>query len=262
MNAIEVSGMKRATIFFSPKACVLALLVLSGSVPFLRAEDSVGTSEIASAMLEKVDSYRSFGGSGFSYDFATSEDGSESSLMRVFVHSRGTESVLVKYVEPIKERGRTLFLRGNAFWLYEPGMKNAIRVSPRQLLFGQASAGDISRISFRAMYDIESVLGAKGGGQSFKLKAKANVGATYDLVELRTDAEMRPQVAECRGSSGTLIKTIRYTGYESIDGKQLLTAFTISDAICGKTTAVHLSNFSSEIPAESAFSIQALKYNR
>jgi hypothetical protein len=111
------------------------------------------------------------------------------------------------------------------------------------------------------MYDLKSTERIEGG-LKLRLKAKSGAGATYDLVDLTTDSGYRPLVAECRGSSGSLMKTLRYDGYKTIDGKLLLVAFTIRDEIGGKTTTVRLGNFDAAVPSESAFSVQALKNYR
>jgi hypothetical protein len=226
----------------------------------------LGAEDAGAATLAAVDSFRSFGGSGYSYDFATVEDTGEASLMRVSVllgdpAKGGMEAALVKYLDPVKQRGRAVLVRGNAFWLFESGMKTAIRISPRQLLFGQASAGDVSRISFRTMYALQSSE-ASEGGYRLRLKAKPGAGATYELVELRTGADYRPASAACMGANGLLMKTILYEGYERIGGRELLTSFSIRNEIDGKTTKVSLGNFDSSVPPESAYSVQALKYYR
>jgi hypothetical protein len=217
--------------------------------------------------LAKVDAFRSLGGSGYSYDFATLEDGGVASLMRVSVRlggpasPGGMEAALVKYLEPARQRGRAVLVRGNAFWIYEPGMKNAMRISPRQLLFGQASAGDVSRISFSSMYELTGSEAAEGGFR-LSLKARPGAGATYDLVDLRTGADYRPLRAECRGASGALMKTIIYDTYEAIGDRTLLTGFEIRDEVDGKTTKVSLGKFDRVLPPESAFAVSALKYYR
>jgi hypothetical protein len=225
------------------------------------APDSDGAPGSAGDSLARIDSYRVYAKGGFSYDFETTEEDGQRSLMRVSVRLEPAEEALVKYLEPVKERGRAILVRGNAFWLYEPGMKNSLRISPRQLLFGQASAGDVSRISFNTMYDLVSTE-KTALGFALRLKAKPNAGATYDLVDLETDAQERPLAAKCRGSSGTLMKTIRYDGYQSYGGKVLLVSFSIRDEIEGKTTSVRLGGYDASLPPESAYSIQALKNYR
>jgi outer membrane lipoprotein-sorting protein len=210
--------------------------------------------------LAAVDSYRAFDEAGFSYDFASSGEEGES-LMRVAVRTRGEEAALVRYLEPAKQRGRLVLVRGNSFWLLDKDMKQPIRISPRQLLFGQASAGDISRISFRTMYSVQG-RERSGGGIVLRLAAKSGAGATYERVDLRTDSGFRPVEAACMGRSGVLIKTIRYEKYERIGGRELLTEFTIVDAVSGKKESVRLSNFDSATPPDSAFAVQALRFQK
>jgi outer membrane lipoprotein-sorting protein len=234
-------------------AMFLAAILLSMVLP---AQDSSAEGDAA---LRKADAFRAYNDSGFSYDFsATGEDG-QTSLMRVSVRLSGEEAALVRYREPAKRRGQAVLVRGKAFWLYEPGMKSSLRISPRQILFGQASAGDVSRISFRSMYDLIGRADSEGMSV-FSLRAKPGAGATYDLVDLFTAADSRPVKALCKGRSGTLMKTIRYDTYELIDGKVLLTEFVLTDEINKKSERMRLSNFSGSIPADADFTVQALRF--
>lgn len=234
-------GIALAVIF-----CSLAMGVASAEVPS------------SAAILAKADSYRLFAASGFSYDFWTEDSKGEVSLMRVAVRLDGEETALVRYLEPVGQRGRAVLVRGNTFWLFEPGMKSALRISPRQILFGQASAGDVSRINYRTMYAVEKV-GEEGGNTILTLAALSGAGATYDAVDLVTDADGRPLEARCRGKSGTLMKTIRYEKYEAIGGKPLLTEFSLFDEIHKEKQRVKLSRYSADLPPVSAFSVQALR---
>jgi hypothetical protein len=212
------------------------------------------------AALAKADSYRAFSESGFSFDFTSSGVEGES-RMRVSVRTGSEDAALVRYLEPAKRRGRLVLVRGGSFWLLDKDMKSPIRISPRQLLFGQASAGDVSRIGFRSMY---SVAGRRssGGDIVLSLEARSGAGATYDLVELRADSGYRPIEAACKGRSGALIKTIRYLKYERVAGKELLTEFEILDEASGEIERVRLSNFDAATPPESAFAVQALRFQR
>jgi hypothetical protein len=236
----------------------LSLVLLAGLslLALVHADAEVaGAAEI----LAKVDSFRLYAARGYSYDFATSESDGTESLMRVAVSLGDGESALVRYLEPLKERGRAVLVRGSSFWLFESGMKSALRISPRQMLSGQAAAGDVSRIAFGPMYEIVS-RGQTDSGFLLSLKAKPKAGATYDQVELETDLAYRPTRARCKGASGLLMKTIDYDGYALIGGKDLLVGFSIADAIGKTVTRIRLSNFSPELPPESAFSVQALRY--
>jgi hypothetical protein len=241
------------------KALALAARLAAAVLAAVAPAAAQGTEEDASA-LAKADSYRAFSESGFSFDFSSSGVEGES-LMRVSVKIGAEDAALVRYLEPAKRRGRLVLVRGGSFWLLDKDMKSPIRISPRQLLFGQASAGDVSRIGFRSMY---SVTGRSRSGDDIvlSLAARSGAGATYDLVELRTDSGYRPIEASCRGRSGALIKTIRYLKYERVAGKELLTEFEILDEASGKTERVRLSNFDAATPPESAFAVQALRFQR
>jgi len=235
-------------------ASIAALFLLIGTAAPAQAGQN------GSDILAAVDSYRDYDAGGYSFDFATS--GSEgSSLMRVSVRTEGDGAALVRYLEPAKDRGRLVLVRGNSFWLLDPGMKKSLRISPRQLIFGQASAGDITRISFGAMYDI-AVKSDVPGGVILKLKAKKDAGATYDLVDLRTDEKGRPIEAACMGRSGALIKTISYEKFETIGGKELLTGFSIKDEASGDSERVRISGFDASLPPDSAFTVQGMRFQK
>jgi hypothetical protein len=208
--------------------------------------------------LERIDSFRSFDEAGYSFDFST--QGSEGEgLMRVSVRLSGEEAALVRYLEPAKHRGRIVLVRGNSFWLLDSGMKKPLRISPRQLLLGQAAAGDITRISYALMYEIVGRTEARDGFV-FDLAARKDAEATYDRVALRTDSSFRPIEAACRGRSGTLIKTIKYERYETVAGKELLTGFSIVDEASSEIERVRLSNFDRSVPPASAFAVQGLRF--
>lgn len=211
--------------------------------------------------LARIDAFRVYDESGFSYDLTTTGDDGQRSKMRVSVRLGGEEAALVRYSEPVKQRGQTVLVRGNSFWLFQPGMRNALRIAPRQIIFGQASAGDISRISFGTMYAVESRKETDGAIE-IGLKAKPGANATYDLVDLRVDLDYRPISARCRGKSGTLMKTIRYEKFETIAGKALLTEFVIVDEINKKSERLLLSGFDAKVPPLSEFSVQALRFSR
>jgi outer membrane lipoprotein-sorting protein len=244
---------------FAARARKLAALFAILIAPSILAGQNADIASPDDQALGKIDAFRAYDESGFSYDFRTIGDDGQSSLMRVSVRLEGENAALVRYREPAKQRGQAVLVRGNAFWLYEPGMKNALRISPRQILFGQASAGDVSRIDFHSMYAVME-RGESEGLLTFKLKAKAGANATYDLIDLFTTADFRPVKAFCKGKSGTLMKTIRYGKYERIEGKELLTEYTLVDEINKKSELMRMSNFDHAVPPLSDFSIQALRF--
>ncbi|HNY18110.1 MAG TPA: outer membrane lipoprotein-sorting protein [Treponemataceae bacterium] len=211
-------------------------------------------------ILAKVDAYREYAKSGFAFDFTLTEANGSRSVMRVSLDGDNREISLAKYLEPKKYARRVVLTVKNAFFIYDRGMVAPVRITPREMMFGQASAGDITRITFGGMYSVVSVE-RKDGAIALRLKAIPDKGATYDLIDLRVDgATFKPTLAECKGSSGTAIKTIAYDSYEAVQGKELLTAFRITDCATGKTSEVRLGNFSTATLPHASFTVEAMKY--
>jgi hypothetical protein len=63
---------------------------------------------------------------------------------------------LVRYAEPPRDAGKLVLLKGGNLWFYDPASKASIRISPQQRLTGQASEGDVSRSTSRAITPPES----------------------------------------------------------------------------------------------------------
>ena len=210
------------------------------------------------SFLEEADRYRQFDQRGFSATYhMTGSDGSKSS-MRIAVRFLPSEAVLVHYIEPAREAGRRILVLENSYWLQEQGTRQPLRISARQILGGQAAAGDLSRVSFSRMYSLESVREEDEGYILF-LNSKKNTGANYDKIELSTDLNRRPIQALCMGRSGVVLKQILYTGYTVFEGKEVLTRYRIVDPIDNSHIDIEISEYSSDIPAERAFSIHALR---
>jgi hypothetical protein len=105
--------------------------------------------------LVQVDSYRLFSDKGFSFEYRLIE-GSDVSVMDVYIKNSDRSSVLSVYKAPASLAGRKIFMDGTTFWMLDKKMRDPIRISSRQMLFGQASAGDITRLSFSDAYTIVS----------------------------------------------------------------------------------------------------------
>jgi hypothetical protein len=212
------------------------------------------------ALLARVDAYREFSETGFSFDFTVTGEKGSRSVMRVYLDSANRSNTsIAKYLEPRRYNRRAVLALGNSFYIYDQGMLAPVRITPREMLFGQAAAGDITRISFSFSYAVEQA--AREGEQILvHLKALPDRGATYELVDLAVSAaDYRPLRAECKGASGTVMKLIEYTGFERINGRELLTAFTITDSATKNRSVIGLGNFRSDTLPPSSFSVEALK---
>jgi putative ABC transport system permease protein len=257
-----LGGVLMSTLFFGKTGIVkqlycLILLLFIHSLPGF-AQNTVPDGE---ALLRRVDAYRQFAPAGFSFDFTVSE-GTSRSLMRVSLDNTDQNNSIAQYREPARYRRRLVLCRGNSFFIYEPGMTAPIRITPREMLFGQAAAGDITRISFSGSYSLE-VTEERGEALLLRLKALNGRDATYDFIDLTVNkADYRPINAQCKGASGRVIKTIDYERFETIGGRELLTGFTITDGASKKTSIVVLSNFSAETLPSSSFTVEGIRFVR
>lgn len=199
--------------------------------------------------LLKVDSYRMVEPSGFSFDFHLEEESKTKKseyTMRVYVKDNSSNYAICKYLKPDKMKGRVILVDRKNFWYLDRGMKTPIRINSRQMLFGQASAGDITRIIFSDYYSLTSTTN-EGEQLRLELKSIPKKGAVYSSIVLYVESgTYKPVFAECYAKSGKLLKNIEYTGFGIYKGNEVLTEMIISDADGRSVSRVSLLNFSSD----------------
>jgi hypothetical protein len=133
--------------------------------------------------------------------------------------------VLMYFVDPASDRGRKLLVDGDAVYLLFVRTTNPIRLSPLEVLTGQASNGDVVR-TFARDYEVETMTEeTREGAQDyhFSLVAKESVGDTsYKRVQLWVEkSSLRLVYAEFYAASGVLLKKAFYRDYRSAMGKDI-----------------------------------------
>ncbi len=133
--------------------------------------------------------------------------------------------VLMYFVDPASQRGRKLLVDGDAVYLLFVRTTNPIRLSPLEVLTGQASDGDVVR-TFARDYDVESMTdGALDNSPvyHFSLVAKESVGDTsYKRVQLWVEkSSLRLLYAEFYAASGVLLKKAYYKDFRPAMGKDV-----------------------------------------
>jgi outer membrane lipoprotein-sorting protein len=133
--------------------------------------------------------------------------------------------VLMYFVDPASDRGRKLLVDGDAVYLLFVRTTNPIRLSPLEVLTGQASNGDVVR-TFARDYDVESMTEETRDGTQdyhFSLLAKESVGDTsYKRVQLWVEkSSLRLVYAEFYAASGALLKKAFYRDYRPAMGKDV-----------------------------------------
>ncbi len=128
---------------------------------------------------------------------------------------------LVVYVSPPRDAGKMVLFRGNVLWFYDPASKDSIRIPPQQILFGQASAGDLLTENLAVNYTatllgteaIEDAGRQKRDCWHLDLKA-ANESATYNRVEYWVEQDnFYPIKAKFYSDSGRLLKILYYRNF-------------------------------------------------
>ena len=185
-----------------------------------------------SAILDKVDAFRvPYANFMIQTRITTYEDGRimDSGLFHVYFH--GLENSLVIQKEGKNRRMKILF-RGDQLWVQLPGSQRPLRITPIQRLMGEASNGDVARVSFTRDYRIEAV-DSSDCDSVFVLDLIARrPSATYQRVRLwARKSDCRPVKGEYYALSGKHIKTAYYEKYEQIEGGFMLTRLKLTDEI-------------------------------
>jgi outer membrane lipoprotein-sorting protein len=151
----------------------------------------------------------------------------------------GQFASIMRFVQPLRDAGKVMLKNGSDLWLYDPGTKASIRISPQQRLVGQASNGDVVTVNFardyRATLMGEEAIqdGERHTHQSFRLHlASASPDATYGSIDLWVDATSEaPLKARFFSESGRLLKTAYYRRFQNQLGAERPTETVIIDGL-------------------------------
>jgi len=159
----------------------------------------------------------------------------DSNTLWAFTKGVGSEGKsLVAFAEPASVRGRKMLMDGNLIYLLFPNTTNPIRLSPLQILMGQASNGDVVRTGFSQDYDVASMTAADRGGLHcyvFSLVAKeSRKDSTYKRVTLWVEKESLRQVYAEFSTADKLLKQVVYSDFRPALGKELPFTVDIHDA--------------------------------
>jgi hypothetical protein len=151
----------------------------------------------------------------------TSFDGEkqvDSNTLWGFVKGIGSENKsLLAFAEPASVRGRKMLMDGNIVYLLFPKTTNPIRLSPLQILMGEASNGDVVRTGFSQDYDVESLTETPRNNVAcylFSLTVKeSRKDATYKKVQLWVEKETLHTVHAEFSTGDRLLKQATYSDY-------------------------------------------------
>lgn len=214
--------------FLKLAIAVLALSLIAGGA--LAADGA--------ALLRKADDIRA-PGSDFAFTVEVSS-GNASETMSVFIKDK--TKGLVQYVAPARMKGRAILFVGANMWIYVPGTRRALRISPQQRILGGVSSADVARTVYSEDYQVVAMTPA-GAGHVLQLAPKTSAAA-YARIDLTIDGRAAPQKAEFyAGGGGRKLKTMTFGGYQPILGDSRPTRLTVVDHVTGSTTIMTYSEF-------------------
>lgn len=241
----------RRSITASLAAAGICVAITTGSVPAGEVDP-----------LQQVDAVRA-PQSAFTFKVAvTAPDGDQLKLaVRVADEERG----LIRYLEPRRSAGRSVLFVGRNMWVYVPGTRQVLRISPQQRVMGGAASADIARMVYSVDYSLETVeeLPEEGGERRWRLAlSKRSKGAAYARIVLVAAGEdLRPLEASFHASSGRRhLKTAFFEGYREVLGRSRPTVLRLVDHLNGdEETLLEYSDFALEDTPDAWFQPTYLK---
>ena len=220
--------MRRMIIFAAALAGILAV-----TAPPLRSGHArqEGTQDSA-ALLRKIDAFRAPYDEFLLRVRLTSRIGAridETALFDAYIS--GPEKSLIVAREHENKGMKLLYIRED-MWIHLPDTRRPLRITPMQRLMGEASNGDIARVSLTEDYMAEDQGPAVEEGADCRriLLTAARESAPYARIVLFVRAsDFRSLKAEFFLPSGRRFKTARYEEYRPLEGRMVLTRMTITD---------------------------------
>ena len=155
-------------------------------------------------LIDKIDETRG-PGSSFSCDVGMvsteKKEVTEKNLMRLLYKRQndGANRAFGYMLEPTEQKGRKLLLIGTDTWLYVPGSKKPIKISPAQKLSGNTSTGDILSVNYKSDYD-PKIIGeeeiSKINTYKLELIAKTPTVTYYKIVIYLGKVDFKPVKSE------------------------------------------------------------------
>ena len=219
-------------------------------------------------ILQRVDNYRAPGNSFSSLiDIITTKNKKiiENNTMKVVtkIMDNFKNRSVGLFLKPENQKGRKILLIDTDTWLYIPGAKKSIMISPAQKLSGNASTGDILSVNFRADYN-PVILGEEkvGNTETYKMELSAKTSrVTYFKILLNVSKnDYKPVKAEYYAKSGKLLKKGYFKKFANYSGKELCVEFLIVDEIFqDRITIVRYLDYKLENINDSSFNKDLLK---
>ncbi|KOR31053.1 hypothetical protein TI04_02775 [Achromatium sp. WMS2] len=205
--------------------------ILAGLLAF----SSMIYAQTPNEVLKAADDIRAPGENfGFSLRVVALKNNTQDSEFTLNVRVKDSVKSLVTYESPANAKGKRLLMVEQNMWIYIPGTRRPIRISPQQQLLGQVSNADVARVVYSLDYNATSMKFGKWQNQDVKileLKARSATNS-FQRIDLTVAAlDNRPLEAKFYAFSGRLLKVLNYQDYRMALGTQRPMRLEVYDAI-------------------------------
>lgn len=245
---------------FLPAAVLVFLAAAASPAPQARE----GTAP--DARLEKIDACRISDDDALVRTKITQYEGErliETAVFDVYVSGRDKSLVIAR---SYKSDGMKVLYVGENMWAHFPDTQRPIRITPVQRMLGEASHGDIARLSLSSDYRVEEDTAEEVDGLPCRKLRLAAVrkSAPYGKIVLYARAgDFRPVKADLFLISGKQAKSAYYDEYRSRNGRPTLVRMTIRDLIePAKRTVFEYTNIEPVVLPEKYFNKNYLVHFR
>ncbi len=201
------------------------------------------------ALLRQVDAVRA---PDRPFTFKVAVTAPDGDALGLSVRVSGSVNSLVRYLEPPRSAGRSLLFVGRNMWVYVPGTRRVLRISPQQRLLGGVASADVARVVYSLDYALDSVheLPEESGERRRRLVLSGRSGgAAYGRIDLLAAGDdLRPLRASFFAASGRRhLKTAYFEGYRVVLGRSRPTVLRVIDHLnADEETLIEYSDFTLE----------------
>ena len=201
------------------------------------------------SLLQQVDTVRA---PDNAFTFRVEVTTSDGDALELSVRVSGQTKSLVRYLAPPRSAGRNLLFVERNMWVYVPGTRRVLRISPQQRILGGVASADVARVVYSVDYALDSVVDlpeADGERRRRLVLSRLSRGAAYGRIELVVAGEdVRPLRASFFAASGRRhLKTVYFEGYRQVLGRSRPTVLRVIDHLnADEETLIEYSDFALE----------------
>ena len=189
------------------------------------------------ALLKKADEIRA-PGSDFTFRLALQSASGRTEQLEVAI--KDATKGLVRYTQPAGMAGRAILFVDQNMWVYVPGTRRALRISPQQRVLGGVSSADVARTVYSIDYKV--VDAAMEGDHTVLHLAPATKSAAYGGIELTviSSSGAPRQAVFLAGGGGRKLKTMYFEAYRDVLGAMRPTQLRVIDHLQGDSATIML----------------------